>query len=164
MRRNGQCRRVMTKSGAHAGRACSPSGAGQGRSTPSGFAQPGVELVEIGLNLLAAALVDELPPPHASCVGQAHACRGQLALDVVDSFAEHDLYPIGALAVDHDVQGLPGFRYAYLYFLRVHRHYAFGSARSFSKRWSGHSQIAATSTYRPHAIHGCTKANGSAAT
>ncbi len=37
-------------------------------------------------------------------------------------------------------------------------------ASSFSKRWSGHSQITATSTYSPHAIHGCTKASGIAAT
>jgi hypothetical protein len=37
------------------------------------------------------------------------------------TFAEHDLYPVGPLAVDHDVQGLPGFRYAYFDLLRVHR-------------------------------------------
>src|SRR6266704_745088 len=132
--------------------------------TPSGFAELRIELVEIGLHLLAAAFVDELPPPDASSVREAHSSRGQLALDVVNAFAEHDLYPVGALAVDHDVQGLPGFGYAYLYFLRVHRRYAFDSSRSFSKRRSGHSQIAATSTYRLHAIHGCTKASGSAAT
>src|SRR5256885_10087764 len=133
-------------------------------SAPSGFAQLRIELVEIGLHLLAAAFVDELPPSHASCIGQAHPGRSQLALDVVNALAEHDLYAVGALAVDHDVQGLPGFGYAYLYFLRVHRRYAFASSSSFSKRRSGHSQIAATSTYRPHAIQGCTKARGSAAT
>src|SRR5437879_11565676 len=79
---------------------------------PPGFAQLRIELVEIGLNLLAAAFVDELPPPHASRVGQAHPGGSQLALDVVDAFAEHDLYPVGALAVDHDIQRLPGFGYA----------------------------------------------------
>src|SRR5882672_6131304 len=90
-------------------------------STPPGFTQRRVELVDIGLNLLPASLVDELPPPHAPGVGQAHAGRGQLAPDVVDAFAEHDLYPVGPLAVDHDVQRLPGFRYAYLDLLWVHR-------------------------------------------
>src|SRR5713101_1005631 len=90
-------------------------------STPPGFAQRRVELVDIGLNLLAAAFVDELPPPHASRVGQAHSGRGQLAFDVVNALAEHDLYPVGPLAVDHDVQGLPGFRHAYADLLRIHR-------------------------------------------
>src|SRR5882672_7286878 len=90
-------------------------------STTPGFAQRRIQLVEIGLNLLAAAFVDELAPSHASGVGQAHAGRGQVALDVVDAFAEHDLYPVGSLAVDHHVQRLPGFRYAYLDLLWVHR-------------------------------------------
>src|SRR5712664_2810378 len=60
----------------------------QGRSTPPGFAQLRIELVQIGLNLLAAALVDQLPPSDAACVGQAHPGRSQLALDIVDAFAE----------------------------------------------------------------------------
>src|SRR5712692_5540702 len=90
-------------------------------STPPGFAQRRVELVDIGLNLLAAAFVDELPPPHAPGVRQAHSRRGQLALDVVDAFAEHDFYPVGPLAVYDDVQDLPGFRYAYLDPLRFHQ-------------------------------------------
>src|SRR5207247_6360790 len=59
-------------------------------SSPPGFAKLRIELVEIGLNLLAAAFVDELPPPHASRVGQAHPGGSELALDVVDAFAEHD--------------------------------------------------------------------------
>src|SRR6266850_1261319 len=42
--------------------------------------------------------------------------------------------------------------------------HAFSWASSFSKRWSGNSQIAATSAYSPQAIHGCTKASGMAAT
>src|SRR5437899_454202 len=105
-------------------------------STPPGLAQLRIELVQIGLDLLAAAFVDELPPPYAPGVGQAHPGRGQLALDVVDAFAEHDLYAVRALAVDHDVQGLPGFGYAHLYFLRFHRRYAFASSSSFSKRRS----------------------------
>src|SRR5882672_9825784 len=90
-------------------------------STPPGSTHCRVELVDIGLNLLAASLVDELPPPHAPGVGQAHSSRCQLAPDVVDAFAEHHLDPVGPLAVDHDVQGLPGFRYAYLDLLCDHQ-------------------------------------------
>src|SRR5882672_1290620 len=88
-------------------------------STTPGFAQRRVQLVDIGLDLLPAPFVDELPPSHVPRVGQAHAGRGQVALHVVDAFAEHDLYAVGALAVDHHVQRLAGFRYAYLDLLWV---------------------------------------------
>src|SRR6267378_8183319 len=42
--------------------------------------------------------------------------------------------------------------------------HAFSWASSFSKRWSGVSHTAATSTYSAQAIHVCTKASGMAAT
>src|SRR6266536_1071573 len=89
-------------------------------STPPGFTQRRVEHVEIGLDLFAIALVDQFPSPYAPRVGQSHPSRRELALDVVDPFAEHDLDPVGPLAVYDDVQGLPGFRYAHLDLLRGH--------------------------------------------
>src|SRR5262249_43303701 len=103
-------------------------------STTPGLAQRGVELVEIGLDLLPASLVDKFPAPHAPGVGQAHAGRRQLALDVVNAFAEHDLYPVGPLAVDHDVQRLPGFCYAHLDLLGVHRILSFPSSSENAAR------------------------------
>lgn len=89
-------------------------------SARPGLAQGGVTDVEVRLDLRAAPLVDELPAHDAPGVSQTVPGRGQLALDAVDAFTDHNLYPVGALAQDHDVQGLPGFR-SYLDLLCIHR-------------------------------------------
>jgi len=65
--------------------------------------------VDVRLDLVAAALVDDFPAHDAAGVGEAVAGRGELALDAVDAFAEHDLDAGGALAEDHDFEELAGF-------------------------------------------------------
>src|SRR6185295_11048096 len=55
----------------------------------------------------------------AAGVGQAVPGRRQRALHVVDPLADHHLDRVGALAEDHDLDGLAVF-HSQLYFLVVH--------------------------------------------
>ncbi len=71
-----------------------------------------VELLQVGLHLVAAALVDDLPPHDAAGVGHAVARRGQHALHVVHALADHHFDGLLALAEDDDLHrpaglGLP---------------------------------------------------------
>src|SRR6267143_3963746 len=75
----------------------------------SGLAQRRIEPVDIGLNLLATALVDNFPSHHLADVGHAVAGRNKLALDVVDAFTEDHFDPLGPLVQDHDFDGLTAF-------------------------------------------------------
>src|SRR5437879_4222410 len=84
-----------------------------------GFTQRRIKPVDIRLNLLATPLVDDLAPHDLADIGHAVASRGQLALDVVDAFAEDHVDPLGALVQDHDLDGLSAFG-AYLDFLVAH--------------------------------------------
>src|SRR3970282_382274 len=84
------------------------------KSTSAGFPHGRIEPVDIGLDLLAAPLVYDLPPHHRRGIGQPVAGRRQRALDVVDAFADHHLDMLGPLVVHHDLDDLPGFRYPYL--------------------------------------------------
>src|SRR6267378_7056646 len=86
---------------------------------PSWIAQRRIKPVDIRLNLLATSLVDDLAPHDLADVGHAVASRRQLALDVVDAFAEHHVDPLGPLVQDHDFDGLPAFG-AHLDLLVVH--------------------------------------------
>ena len=90
-------------------------------SPAAGFPQRRVELVDIRLDLLAAPLVDDLPPHHRSGVSEAISSRRQRALDVMDAFPDHDFDVLGPLVQHHDVDGLPGFGYPYLDLLDVHK-------------------------------------------
>src|SRR6267143_562149 len=84
-----------------------------------GFTQRRIEPVDIRLNLLATPLVDDLAPHDLADIGHAVASRGQLALDVVDAFAEHHVDPFRPLVQDHDFDGWTAFG-AHLDLLVVH--------------------------------------------
>src|SRR6267378_6755455 len=84
-----------------------------------GFTQRRIKPVDIRLNLLATPLVDDLAPHYLADIGHAVASRRQLALDVVDAFAEHYVDPFRPLVQDHDLDGLPVFG-AHLDFFIVH--------------------------------------------
>src|SRR5256885_13118915 len=84
-----------------------------------GFTQRRIEPVDVRLDLLATALVDNFPSHHLADVGHAIAGRNQLALHVVDAFAEDYVDPLGALVQDHDLDGLSALG-AYLDFLVAH--------------------------------------------
>ena len=58
---------------------------------------------------------------HAPGVCETVSSGGEVALDAVDTFPEHDLDQFGSPAEDHDVHSLSGFRCAHLYFLDVHQ-------------------------------------------
>ncbi len=64
----------------------------------------------IRLNLLDTPFVDDFTSQHAPDVGQAVARWGQLALDIVDSFAEDNPYRIRLFTGDNDFQDLTAFR------------------------------------------------------
>jgi len=90
------------------------------RLTPRGFSQGRVQPVNVRLNLLATALVNNFPPHHGAGVRAAIASRRQFALHIVDTLAEHDLYSLGALAQHYDVNRLTPIGHAYLDLLCVH--------------------------------------------
>src|SRR3990170_3760002 len=89
-------------------------------STPAGFPHGRIEPLDIGLDLLAAPFVHDLPSHHRPGVGKPVAGRRQRALDVVDAFADHHLDMLGPLVEHHDLDDLPGFGYPYLDLLDVH--------------------------------------------
>src|SRR4051812_1738350 len=75
---------------------------------------------EIGLHLLARALVDDLAAHRVAHIGAAGWRRAELAAHVVDAFAEHHLDPFDALVQNGHIDGLAGARNADGDFLGVH--------------------------------------------
>src|SRR5688572_1098448 len=57
-------------------------------SAPAGLAHVRVQAIDVGLHLLARALVDDLAPHDVAGVGEAVARRGQRALHAVHAFAD----------------------------------------------------------------------------
>src|SRR5438094_1702005 len=82
-------------------------------STPMEFAAGGVRLVDVGLNLSAASLIDDLASFDVAGVGVTRSRRPELALDTVHAFADHDVELACAFAVDDDVERLSRFRHAH---------------------------------------------------
>src|SRR5439155_16408822 len=72
------------------------------------------------LNLLAASLVHDLASSDVSDVGLAASRRRQLALDVVDPFADHHLDVARSLVENDNVDRLTAFRDAHLDLFSVH--------------------------------------------
>src|SRR5687768_3527241 len=101
-------------------------------SAPAGLAHVRVEAVDVGLHLLARALVDDLAPHDAAGVGEAVARRGQRALHAVHAFADHHLDHVRTLVEYHHVHGLASFGHAHRNFFRVH-----GFSSSAGSRISG---------------------------
>src|SRR5687767_1181379 len=89
-------------------------------SAPAGLAHVRVQSIDVGLHLLARALVDDLAPHDAAGVGEAVARRGQRALHAVHAFADHDLDHLDPLVEDDDLDRLLRFRYPYRDLLGVH--------------------------------------------
>src|SRR5688572_30087935 len=79
-----------------------------------------VEAVDVGLHLLAAALVDDLAAHDLAGIGHAVARRCERAFHVVHPFAQHHLDHFGALAEHHDLMHLAGVGVAHLDFLGIH--------------------------------------------
>ena len=77
-------------------------------------------LGNIRLNLLNALFVDDLTTQYVPGVSQAIARRSQLALGIVDSFAENDPYRVCLFAGDNDLQDLTAFR-VHLDLFSIHR-------------------------------------------
>src|SRR5438270_7119785 len=75
----------------------------------AGLPERGIEAVDVGLHLLAAALVHDLAAHDVADVGEAVACGRERALHAVDAFAEHDLDVVRALVEDDDVERVTGF-------------------------------------------------------
>jgi hypothetical protein len=76
-------------------------------------------LGNIRLNLLNALFVDDLTAQYAPGVSQAIALRSQLALCIVDSFAENYPYRVYLFAGDNDLQDLTAF-HVNLYLFSIH--------------------------------------------
>src|SRR5204863_245393 len=79
-----------------------------------------IRLVDIGLHLIARPLIDDFPSTDVTDVRLSRPGRRQLALDVVDAFADDDFDVARALAQDDDLDQLAAFRHADLDFLAVH--------------------------------------------
>src|SRR5947199_3176426 len=89
-------------------------------SAPLEIATCRLRLVDVGLHLVASSLVDDFTSPNIPHVGLSGTRRRQLALDVVDAFADDDLDVTRTLAQDHDLEQLSAFRDTHLDFFRVH--------------------------------------------
>src|SRR5437763_4834775 len=82
------------------------------RHTPAGSTL----LCEVGLDLPAAALVDDLASHGIARVSKAVACRRKRTAHAMHALADHHLDRLRALAEDRDVDFLPRAGQAYLYF------------------------------------------------
>src|SRR5262245_39637184 len=89
-------------------------------SAPPWTAHGRVEPVNIRLHLVTAALVDNLAAQRVADVSETVSGRRERAPDAMSACAEHDLYPVGTLAEDDDIQRLPGLGDAYRDFFVVH--------------------------------------------
>src|SRR5262245_49970745 len=85
-----------------------------------GFTQRGIQLVDVRLDLVAAALVDKFAAHDAAGVAHAVAGRYQIALHAVDALPEHDLDALRPLVQNHNVERLPGFGHAHLDLFIIH--------------------------------------------
>lgn len=84
------------------------------------LAQVGIDPIDIGLDVVATALVDNLAASHATDVRPAKTIRRQIAADAVDAFAENNLDAFGALAQHRDFHELTAFGDTHLDLFDVH--------------------------------------------
>jgi hypothetical protein len=78
---------------------------------------PGPELIAVVLflsdicsNLLNAAFIDEFTAQHTPCIGQAVTRRGELALGIMDTFAQNNPDGLWLFAGDANLENLATFR------------------------------------------------------